>query len=72
MPGGNSVTAAWGGLAGVWGLTGLLLLAGCAVAPEGRPVTTSAAGRVDYGPNPLADALRWPRDSEPQTPLYAP
>lgn len=60
-------------IASVIGLAGLLCIAGCAQLSEGsRASTTASAQPIDYGPNPLADCLRWPKDAPHIEPLYAP
>jgi hypothetical protein len=55
----------------LWFTLCLLLLMGCAhgSAVGERSQETVAA---DYGPNPLADCLRWPKGAPHVEPLYAP
>lgn len=50
----------------------LLALGGCIHAGSACLTYQLGSENPDYGPNPLADCLRWPKDAPRQAPLYAP
>ena len=53
-------------------LISLTAFAGCAIGREGPSGSPVEAERPDYGPNRVAECLRWPKDAPHFEPLYAP